>query len=90
MAFMLKPLGPDGAADWYPGQHDYWKELALEADKYLAYLRAEQANGPPAVDSTLGLNAEKLNAGWASTIERNLAEAEEMVAGYAALLKEVG
>ena len=77
MAYMAKPLGPDGAADWYPGKHDYWRELALEADKYLAYLRAEHADGPPDVDPSLGLNPEKLNSGWASSLERSLAEASE-------------
>ena len=90
MAFLIQPLSPDSARYYFGSKPAELKRCAEEAQAYLNHLEQELVNGPPDIDPSFGLNLEKLNAGWASSMERKLKEAQAWVAGYAALLKEVG
>ena len=90
MALVIQAMSPESASYYFGSKPAELKRCAEEAQAYLNHLEQELVNGPPDVDPSFGLNPEKLNAAWASNMERKLKETKAWVADYAVLLKEVG
>ena len=86
MARTPQALSPESARRYYGSKPEELKKLAADAQKYLNYVQQQLVNGPPDVDPSFGLDAEKLNAGWVSNMERQLKQAQEWVAEYAEMV----
>ena len=86
MSYCCQPPSPEIAKRFYGSNPTELKRCAGEAQVYLDYLQKELANGPPDVDPSLGLNPEKMEAGWRSNLHRLITEAEASVAAYAELM----
>ena len=86
MAWITQPLSPGLAKRFYDSNPTELRRCADEAQVYLDHLREELTEGPPDVDPSLGLNPEKMEAGWRSSLHRRIKEAEASVAAYAELV----
>lgn len=86
--FLTAPMSPDTARQWYPGKHSMWADEARKAKDYLHQLQLQHHEGPPPVCPSYGFDAHGATLAWYSNHRRRIAEAEQMVADYAELLKE--
>ena len=86
MSYCCQPPSPEIAKRFYGSNPTELKRCADEAQVYLDHLREELTEGPPDVDPSLGLNPEKMEAGWRSNLHWRITEAEASVAAYAELV----